>query len=119
MHIYSFQHHLNFSGKHSATLQLLCEDCSYIHLSVARYSFIQLSELEQRRMNEIAKASKRQQKDSNSGFLDWETTSFLNAPKTSGKTQYTMGTGSYFLKAPNTLGSGQYTMVYHEIWNYF
>ena len=60
--------------------QLLCEAFShaaitvrrlfrYPPLSVARYSFIQLSELEQRRMNEIAKASKRQQEDSNSGFL--------------------------------------------------
>ena len=34
-------------------------------LSVARYSFIQLGELWQRGMNEIAKASKRQQEVSN------------------------------------------------------
>ena len=43
----SFQRHLDFSGKHSATLQLLREDYSfrYPSLSVARYSFVQLSEL--------------------------------------------------------------------------
>ena len=43
----SFQRHLDFSGKHSATLQLLREDYSFRYppLSVARYSLIQLSEL--------------------------------------------------------------------------
>ena len=48
-------------------LQLLCEDYLYIHLDL--YLVIQLSELWQHRMNEIAKASKRkrQQKDSNPG----------------------------------------------------
>ena len=57
----SFQRHLDFSGKHSATLQLLHEDYSFRYppLSVAMYSFIQLSELWQREMHELAKASKR------------------------------------------------------------
>ena len=65
----SFQPHLDFSGKHSATLQLLREDYSFRYplLSVAGYSFIQLRELWQRGMNEIAKVSKRQQEDSNPG----------------------------------------------------
>ena len=55
---------------HTHTLH---EDFSfrYPSLSVARYSFIQLSELWQRGMNEIAtKVSKRQQEDSNLGSLD-------------------------------------------------
>ena len=38
-------------------------------LFVARYSFIQLSELWQRGVNEIAKASKRQQEDTNPGSM--------------------------------------------------
>ena len=45
----SFHGHLNFSGKHSATLQLRR---LFVHISttvcIARYSFIQLSELCQR-----------------------------------------------------------------------
>ena len=40
----------------------------FVHISV--YSFIQLSELWQRGVNEIAKVSKRQQQDSNPGSLD-------------------------------------------------
>ena len=45
---------------------------SYVYppLSVARYSFIQLSDLWQRRVKEIAKTSKRQQDDLNPGSLD-------------------------------------------------
>ena len=56
----------------TATLRLLREDNSFRcqSLSVARYSFIQLSELWQRGMDEITKASKRQQEDSNPGSLD-------------------------------------------------
>ena len=67
----SFQHHFNFSEKHSATLQLLHQDYSfrYPSLSIARYSFIQLSELWQCGMNKIAKVSKQQQEDSNLGSL--------------------------------------------------
>ena len=53
---YSFKHHLNFSGKHSAMLQLLY---------IAMYSFIQLSELDQRGVSELVQGSKRQQEDSN------------------------------------------------------
>ena len=70
--ICSFQRHLDFSGKHSATLQLYREDYSFTYpfLSVARYSFIQLSELWQCGINEIAKASKRQEGDPNPGSLD-------------------------------------------------
>ena len=53
---------------------LLREDYSFIYprLYVARYSFIQLSELWQRGVKEIVKASKRQQDDSNPGSLDCE-----------------------------------------------
>ena len=45
---------------------------SYVYppLSVARYSFIQLSDLWQRRVKVIAKTSKRQQEDLNPGSLD-------------------------------------------------
>ena len=48
--------------RYSVTLQLRREDYSftYPHMYVARYSFIQLTELWQRGKNEIAKASKRQ-----------------------------------------------------------
>ena len=37
-----FNHHLNFSGKHSAMLQLMGEGCSYKYqpLSIAKYSFM-------------------------------------------------------------------------------
>ena len=68
----SFQGHFNFSWKHSAILQLLRKDYSFRYpcMCVARYSFIQLSELWQCGMNEIAKASKWQQEDSNPGSLD-------------------------------------------------
>ena len=60
----SFQRHFDFSVNHSTTLQLLREEYSFRcpPLSVARYSIIQLSKLWQRWVNEIAKASKRQQK---------------------------------------------------------
>lgn len=48
----------------------------YVHkyppLSIARYSFIQPSELEQCRVNELAQGSKRQQEDSNPDFLHCE-----------------------------------------------
>ena len=56
----------------STTLQLLREDYSFTRPPpcVASYSFIQLSELWQRGVNEIAKASKRQQEDSIQGSVD-------------------------------------------------
>ena len=59
---YSFQQQLNFSGKYSATLQLLCKDYSmtFPPLYIARYLFIQLSELRQCGVNENAQLSKRQ-----------------------------------------------------------
>ena len=68
----TFQHQLDFFGKHSAMLQILREDYlfTYPPLSVARYSFIQLSELKQREVIEIAKASKWQQEDFNLDSLD-------------------------------------------------
>ena len=55
----------------------------FVHIStcaVARYSFIQLSELWQCGMNEIAKASKRQQEDSNMGSLNSESNVLTTAP---------------------------------------
>ena len=72
------------SGRHSTTLQLQREDYSFTHLplSVARYSFIQLSELWQRGMNEITKASKRQPEDSNPGSLRIRcSTRYATAPR--------------------------------------
>ena len=64
--------HFDLSGKHSATQQLLREDYSFKYppLSVSMYSFIQLSEMWQRGMNEIANASKRQREYSNPGSFD-------------------------------------------------
>ena len=54
----SFQRHLDFSRKHTATLQLLREDYSFTHphMSIARYLFIQVSELRHCGVNETAKA---------------------------------------------------------------
>ena len=150
----SFRNHLDFSGKHSATLQLLCKDFSFrygffryplsvakysfkikflysavsspwdcskrftlhpqadlfiprpfqflwevfsnvainarrlfVHVSttvcIARYSFIQLSELWQRGVIKLAKGSKRPQWDLKPGSLDSESsilTSLLSHP---------------------------------------
>ena len=63
---------ISICGKHLATLQLLDEEYSFTYppLSVAMYSFIQLSELWQCGVNEIAIASIRQPEDSNPGSLD-------------------------------------------------
>ena len=47
--VYSFQRQLNFSGRHTATLQLLCGGYFFVHppLPLAYYSFVRLNELEQ------------------------------------------------------------------------
>ena len=68
----SFRHQVDFSGKHSAMLQLLHEDYSltFPPLSITRYSSIQLSELGHCGENENAQASKQQRRDSNAGSLD-------------------------------------------------
>ena len=70
----SFQHQLNMSGKNSATLQLLRIGYSlkYPLPSIARYSVIQLSELEQGGVDEIVQSLKQQQDDSNPYSLDRE-----------------------------------------------
>jgi len=47
----SIEHRLHFSGKHPATLKLMHK---YISLSIARYPFMQLSELGQSRVNKLA-----------------------------------------------------------------
>ena len=65
----SFQGHFNFSGKHSAMLQLLREDISTT-VCIAMYSFIQLSELWQRGVVKLAKGSKRPQWNLKPGSLD-------------------------------------------------
>ena len=67
---YSFQRHLDFSGEHSATLQLLRQHYSFTYPppSLDMHSLTQLSELWQRGVNEIV--SKRQQENSNLGSLD-------------------------------------------------
>ena len=72
----SFQRQLDFSGKLSATLQLLRGDYSFTYppLSIPWYSFIQLGELWQLGVNGIAKTSKLQQEESNPGYLDVQTT---------------------------------------------
>ena len=58
------RHQLDFSGKYSAKLQLMREDYSltFSPLSVARYSFIQLGQLERHGQRENAHASKQQQR---------------------------------------------------------
>ena len=61
------------SGWHPAMLQLMCEGClyNYLPLSIVRYSFIQLNELEQYKVNELAHSFKREQ-DSNPGPVSLE-----------------------------------------------
>ena len=54
-----FQRQLNFFWKHSSTLLL---QRLFVHIST-RYLFLQLSELEQCRVKEIAQVSKWQQMD--------------------------------------------------------
>ena len=51
-------------------LQLLRESFKYPNLSEARYTFIQLNELGQCGVNEIAQVSKRQLEDLNTDSLD-------------------------------------------------
>ena len=43
----SIKLHLNFSGKHPATLQLMRGYIKYLPVFIPRYSFTQLNELEQ------------------------------------------------------------------------
>ena len=85
----SFQRQLDFSGKHSATFQLLHEDYSFTYppLSIARCSFIQLSELRQCGVNEIAQALKQQPEDSKPGSLDCVSAVLTSAPPPPPRTQ--------------------------------
>ena len=55
----------------SHMLQLMHEDCSYTYppLSIARYSFTQMNELEQRRVKKLAQGSNTAAQDSNLGPL--------------------------------------------------
>ena len=55
----------------SHMLQLMCEGCSYTNppLSLARYLFIQLSELEQCRVKKLAQGFNTAAQDSNPGPL--------------------------------------------------
>ena len=59
-HTCSFQYQHDISGKHSAILQLLCDDYSLTSppLYIAWYSFIQLTELGRRGENGNAQTSK-------------------------------------------------------------
>ena len=68
----SFRHQVDFSGKHSAILQLLHEyySLTFPLPSIATYSSIQLSELGHRGENENDQASKQQRRDSNAGSLE-------------------------------------------------
>ena len=56
-----------FREASSHTLQLMCEGCSYIYppLFIVRYSFIQLSELEQCRVKKLAQGVNTAAQDSN------------------------------------------------------
>ena len=58
----------------SHMLQLMREDCSYIYppLSIARYSFTQLSELEQCRVIKVVQGFNTTAQDSNPGDLSRE-----------------------------------------------
>ena len=58
----------------SHMLQLMREGCSYTYppLSIARYSLIQLSELEQCRVKKLALGFNTAAQDSNPGSLSWE-----------------------------------------------
>ena len=58
----------------SHMLQLMCDGCSYTYppLSIARYSFIQLSELEQCRVTKLAQGFNTAAHDSNPGSLSRE-----------------------------------------------
>ena len=60
-------------GRTRKTPQLLREDYLFIYIypprSIARYSFVQLSELRQCGVNKIVQALKQQQEDSNPGAL--------------------------------------------------
>ena len=58
----------------SHMLQLMCEGCSYTYpaLSIARYSFIQLSELEQCRVKAVAQGFNTAAHDSNLSALSQE-----------------------------------------------
>ena len=58
----------------SQMLQLMREGCSYTYppLSIARYSFIQLSELEQCRVKKLAQGFNTIAQDSNPGLLSRE-----------------------------------------------
>ena len=58
----------------SRMLHLMREDCSYTYppLSIVRYSFIQLSELEQCRVTKLAQRFNTAAKDSNPGSVSGE-----------------------------------------------
>ena len=63
-----------YQGSTRAELQLLCEDhpLAFPPLSIARYSYTQLSELGRRGENENAQSSKQQRGDSSLGSRDYE-----------------------------------------------
>ena len=66
-------------------LQLKPEGCSYTYppLSIARYSFIQLSELEQCRVNKLAQGFNTAAQDLNPGALSRETFQTMRTPRNS------------------------------------
>ena len=69
--ICSLRHHRGFSGKHPAitttNARRLLIHIRYPQLSIARYSFIQLSELEQCRVKKLAQGFNTAAQDSNPG----------------------------------------------------
>ena len=70
----SIRHQLDFSEKHSAMLKLFHKyyPHTFPSLSIARCSFIQLSELGGHGENENAELQHSSKGDSNPCFLDWE-----------------------------------------------
>ena len=73
----------------SRMLQLMCEGCSYTYppLSIARYSFRQLSELEQCRVKKRAQGFNTAAQDLNPGSLSRKSDSL---PLSHGASSYTM-----------------------------
>ena len=67
----------------SHMLQLMHEGCSYTYppLSIVKYSFIQLSELEQCRGEKLAQDFNTAAQDSNPGSCSWESKALLLRPE--------------------------------------
>ena len=96
-------------------MQLLHEDClfTYPSLSIARHSFIQLSELEQRGVDKIAQALKQRQEDSKP--LKGESDVLTTRPQSSTDSTSWLGCLVYLCSDqcswPAHLSSGQLVLI--------